>query len=166
MANLLNNFNIGQDVSIQITDDQGNTRDITDFGHLIDFSWKAETQELKVIPVTNGGRPIYNTIWQGVSGTFKWTRFNNAGQYFVIALMNNFYSLHLLPKFTIQVTVLNHDGSVDSYIATNAVFLNPSMGQFVADKEVMYEMSFKADNFVSAVGAPALPPTQASPLGF
>lgn len=152
MALTINNFNIGQDLSVVIQSDSGLVIPACTLGLLMDFDVTADDVMLKIVPICNGGMPIYNTIWQGWSGKLTFTRFNGAITNMIAQLMNDFYNSGAMPHFSISCSVLNRDNSVDQYLFTGVVWTKPTFGNFKADKEVDQTLNFQAQNMIATAG--------------
>ena len=78
--------------------------------------------------------------------------------------MNNYYYLHQLPSFSLVLTVLNRDSSVDEYLFSGMVLTSPTWGSARGDKQVDQEIHFNFQN--CKIVSPNAPALGASPLSF
>ena len=145
MANLtINGFNVGTDITLAISDSIGDIFVSEDLGYLTEFDSTADDTPLKVVPIDNGGIPIFQTIWSGVSGSMIFVRNGPAFGQLIIDLMNAYYLAGIIPQFNIAVNVRNRDGTIDEYLYTGAQFSKPSFGNFRGIKEVDMKVAFVA----------------------
>jgi hypothetical protein len=152
-------FNIGQDVSLSLQHlESGVVIPITAFGHLMEFDATQEDRDLIIIPITDGGKPKLNVVYQGWSGHMIFTRVNGIFTGLFAALEANFYNARQLSHFAIQATVLNRDGSTDQYLWSNTILHRATGGNWRADKEVDQRVEFRADSMVVTGGAGAIIP--------
>jgi hypothetical protein len=151
----LSGFNVGTDVSVTISDIYGDVFPADLLGHLMEFDSEAEDTELKIIPITNGGRPIYQTIPGGHSGNMMFTRVNGNFQAMVNELYNAYHDVGLITQLSITANVLNRDGTVDEYLWSNAQLKKPRFGNFHATKEVDMRLGFSASVLTITGGASA-----------
>lgn len=140
----VNGFNVGTDVSVAITDNYGDSFTADQLGYLMDFESESEDVPVKITPVTGGGVPIYQTLWNGISGSMSFTRSSAAFQQMFIDLMNAYFTNGVIPQFTISVNVRDRAGSIDEYLYTGVQFEKPRFGNYKATKEVDMKMNFKA----------------------
>lgn len=148
MANTISGFNIGTDLSVVISDQFGDIFPAELLGHVMEFDSESEDTELKIVPITNGGVPVYQTIWSGVRGRIMFTRTNGALTNMVIALMSAYHDAGLIPSFSITGTVMNRDGSIDEYMWTGVQWVRPRFGNFRATKEVDEQLEFRASRII------------------
>lgn len=161
---LPNAFNIGTDISGVISDDTGVTRNLDEFGHLVEVEARGAQHDVKISPISRGGIPLFQTLWAGGNGHLKYTRVFGALSYLWSAMMNNYYYLHRLPNFSMVLTMLNRDASVDEYLFSGMVLTSPTWGTGRGDKEVDQELHFNFQN--CRVVSPNGPALGASPLSF
>ena len=159
MPFVINGFNVGQDISISIQDDTGVVVDSSQLGHLMEIDATMEDTELRVIPISNNGLPLFDTLYHGWSGRMTFTRMNGALDNLLTALENNFFNTGRRQKFTLNCTILNRDGSVDQYVFTQVTLSRGGFGNFRADKEVDQVFSFRAQNLINTSGV--VPPVGA-----
>ena len=149
MAPKINGFNIGQDAQITITADNGQAFPAEQLGHLMEFEADWDDTEIKVVPITHGGKPLYDVIPHGITGRMSFTRMNGALSAVFADLMNDFYDNGLRHKFKISVRVLNRDGTVDTYLFDECSISKAKFGNFRADKEVDQSFSFRSQNMTT-----------------
>ena len=159
-----NDFNIGKDVSGQIADDTGTSRNFIQIGHLLQLRIMQHERLVKTTPITNGGIPLHETIWESGELHFQWQRARGNVEFMTLTAANNFFLLDLRPNFTVNWFVSNKDGSVDSFQAIGCKMTRPELGAFSADKEVSQSQIF-AYTQATLVG-PNAPALGASPLSF
>jgi hypothetical protein len=152
MAITVNGYNIGTDASFAITDQYGDIFLDSDMGYLMDFDSESEDSTLKVVPITTGGLPIYQTIWSGVTGSLMFTRFGPSFQQMMMYLMATYYNSGVIPQFSLALLVRNRNGSTDQYRYAGFQFSRPKFCNFRATKEVDMRSYFKASS-VQAFGA-------------
>lgn len=152
-------FNIGQDVSVTMQHNESGVIIPTFLlGHLMEVDATQDDTILKVIPITNGGRPKLNTVYYGWTGHMMFTRYNGNLTALLAALEKNFYNFRQMSHFTIQATVVNRDGTTDQYTWTNAVLSRGTFGNWRADKETDQRIEFMSEAMEQTGGAGALIP--------
>jgi hypothetical protein len=145
MANVnLLGYNVGTDASVTISDQFGDVFPADLLGHLMEFDSESEDTELKIIPITNGGVPIYQTIPGGYMGNMQFARVNGNFQAMVSELWNAYHQQGLITQLSLTLNVLNRDGSVDEYLWSNMQIKKPRFGNFRHEKEVDMRMGFSA----------------------
>ena len=150
MANILvNGLNIGTDISVTISDNYGDVFTDADIGNMMSFNVSMDMHMLKVTPITNGGKPIYRSIPNGLSGTMEYVRVNGNITSIFTVLYAAFYNAGLLPTFTITVTVINRNGTTDEYIFPEVVFHTPDFGRFDGISEVRQKIDFSGPEILS-----------------
>lgn len=152
MALTINGFNVGTDLGMTISDNYGDIFQAETLGRLIEFDCIAEDAPLKVTPIDNGGVPIYQTLWNGLSGTITFVRGGPIYGQLFIDLANLYYGSGIIPQFTIATEVRNRDGSADEYLLTGVQFTKPSFGNFRSLKEVDMKLNFNA-SLLEATGS-------------
>lgn len=144
----INGFNIGQDVSVSIADDLGNSFPADILGLLMEVDARATDTMIKVTPISGGGRPLFARIPAGWSGRMTFTRTNGSLQNLIAGLESAFYNGGIIIQYNFSMNVLNRDGTVDRYTFVNAQFEKPSFGAFRADKEVDVPIEFVASELI------------------
>lgn len=137
-------FNTGVDSAIIIADAFGDVFPAEALSHLMEFDAESEDVELKIIPITGGGVPIYMTIWAGIRGHLMFTRVSGAMQSLILELMSDYFDSGLIRYFSITQNVQNRDGSIDGYLYSGVQFVRPRFGNFRATKEVDMRLEFRA----------------------
>lgn len=141
MANL-QGFNIGTDASVTVTDSYGDSFPIDELGLMMNFESDYDDAEIKVVPITGGGIPIFQTTWAGGHGMIGFTRRNGNLEQMVLELVAAYHRLGLIPQFTLMTNVLNRDGSIDETIYTGVQWNKPKFGRYAALKEVDQGLGF------------------------
>lgn len=154
-ATIINGFNVGSDVSFVLQDQFGDVLSAAMLGHLTEFDSESEDVPVKITPITTGGIPIFQTIWNGVRGHMRYTRVNGVFQQTFSDLMAAYYAVGVIPQMTLQAKVRNRDASVDSYIFLGLQMTRPRFGNFVSTREVDMRVEFRASTMVSLTGAGA-----------
>lgn len=149
-------FNIGIDASVTISDQYGDLFPAEALGHLIDFDWSSEDTILKVTPITNGGVPIFQTIWNGVTGSMKLARVNGNYQGMISELMDAYHTAGLMVQLGMSVNILNRDGTIDEYLISNMQLHKCQFGNYNAMKEVDMTTQFSASLMTVQGGATPL----------
>lgn len=149
---IINGFNVGTDVNFILQDQFGDVLSAAMLGHLIEFESQSNDKPLEVTPITTGGIPIYQTIWNGVSGDMRFARVNGVFQQVFSDLMAAYFTAGIIPQMTLQTQVRNRDGSVDTYMHVGLQFSKPRFGSFVSTKEVDMRVSWMASTMVSKTG--------------
>lgn len=147
-------FNIGTDIGVAVTDNFGDSFPIDALGHLMDFDSKADSSIIKITPITRGGKPIFQTVWNGGTGSIQLTRVNGNLQAMTLELMSAYHQTGIIPVFSIQTSILNRDGTIDEYLYTGVQWETPDFGNFRALKEVDQRMAFMWSDCVKTGGAP------------
>ena len=157
MAFTINNsFNIGTDISGVLSDAYGDNIPLVDIGNLMSIDVTFDMHQLKITPITNGGRPIYLSIPNGLTGTMDFTRYNGAMTAMFTKLYEAFYGGGLLPHFSLMLSVLNRSGTVDEYIIPQLVFDTPDFGKFTGIEDVTQSLKFSAPTMISTGGGATL----------
>jgi hypothetical protein len=159
-----NDFNIGKDVSGVISDDTGASKSFIEIAHLLQFSVVQHERLVKSTPITNGGIPLIETIWEDGEIHLMWERARGNVEFMVMQAAANFFALDLRPNFTVNWFVQNKDGSQDSFQAIGCKITRPELGKFSADTKVNQSQIF-AFTRAFLVG-PNAPPLGASALSF
>ena len=142
MTVMIQGYNVGTDVAFEVVDNYGDTFIDSSLGYLEDFSTSAIDQALKITPITLGGVPVHQTIWNGGRGSLMYTRFGPAFQQLFMDLAASYHVSGAIPQFTMSVSVRNRDATVDSYLYTGVQFTSPSFGNFRATSPVDMRASF------------------------
>lgn len=145
-------YNIGTDLGVSVSDNYGDQFPLDALGLVMDFDSKAHSSIIKVTPITNGGRPIFQTVWQGGDGRISFTRQNGNLQSMVTELMDAYHNSGIIPVFSLATSILNRDGSIDEYLYTGVQFETPDFGNFAAMKEVNNGLSFMWGDCVKTGG--------------
>jgi hypothetical protein len=136
-------FNVGTDVSFTILSNYGDLLTPAIMGYLTDFESSSRTIKLSVNPITTGGVPVHQTIWNGGSGTMAFARTGPNISAVMIELSDAYHDGGLIPQFSISANVRNRDSSVDAYLYTGVQFDDPRHGDFRATKEVDQRFTFR-----------------------
>ena len=151
------NFNIGQDISVILQHlESGVIIPAAVLGLMTEFDANQEDTVLKVIPITNGGRPLLNTVYYGWKGHMMFTRNNGNLTALLATLEANFFNATQLAHFSIQTTVINRDGTTDQYLFQNAVLSRGTQGNWRADKETDMRVEFDASSMIVTGGLGAI----------
>lgn len=145
-------FNIGTDLSIAISDQFGDLFGAQLLGNLMEADAESEDTEIKIVPLTGGGVPIYQTIWSGMRGHIMYTRSSGSLSRMIIDLMSAYHDQGLLPQFAMTWAVLNRDGTVDEYLFSGVQWIRPRLGNFRATKEVDERLEFRASRLTGVGG--------------
>lgn len=138
----VNSYNVGSDLSFVITDDLGDVFVDASMGFLEDFETHADDNVLKITPITTGGRPIYQTIWDGGNGRLSFTRFGPSFQQMFMDLQSAYHGSGIIPQFSMLTSVRNRDGSIDEVLYDGVQFSKPGFGSFHATREVKMPLMF------------------------
>jgi hypothetical protein len=153
VATIINGFNVGTDVTFTLTDQFGDVLSASMLGHLIEFESQSNDKTLEVTPITTGGIPIYQTVWNGITGDMRFARVNGVFQQVFSDLMSTYFVAGIIPQMTLQTRVRNRDGSVDTYIHVGFQFSKPRFGSFQATREVDLRVSWSASTMIAKSGA-------------
>ncbi len=151
-STIINGFNVGTDVSWVLQDQFGDVLPASSFGHLIEFESQSNDKTIEVTPITTGGIPIYQTVWNGINGDMRFARANGRFTQMFSDLMSSYYIGGIIPQMNLQARVRNRDGSVDTYMFVGFQFSKPRFGSFQATREVDMRVSFMASTMVSKSG--------------
>lgn len=138
----LQGFNIGTDAAVVVTDNFGDSFPIDQLGLMMDFESDYDDAEIKIVPITGGGVPVFQTVWAGGHGRIGFTRRNGNLEQMTLELVQAYHSIGLIPIFTMLTSVLNRDGSIDERLYTGVQFNRPRFGQYRALKEVDQAVQF------------------------
>lgn len=145
----INGYNVGTDVSIAFQDSYGDSFTSDQLGYLMDFTSESEDVKTKITPITGGGKPVYQTLWNGVNGSMMFTRVGPAFQQMFMDLMAAYFNNGIITQFTMSVNVRNRNGSIDEYLYTGLQFERPRFGDFRSTKEVDMRVSFSASQMTA-----------------
>jgi hypothetical protein len=137
-----NDFNIGKDVSGRIFDDTGVSRNLAEIGHLLMFGVELKDSIVKTRPISNGGINLFETLWEGCDIHLRFTRARGNIEYITMQAMANFFALDLRPNYSISWSILDRNGTVDTFLATGLKLTSPNLGSFSGDKDVEQELRF------------------------
>lgn len=158
MAFLTNGFNIGTDISLTITNNYGDILPLDFLGLVMEFDSESLDRELDVVPISDGGVPLFMTIPAGWRGRMMFTRTNGRFQEFWAEIFNAYHQNGIIPIWTLIASVLNRDGGIDDYLYSGAQFSKPRPGNYRSEKEVDMQMEFRASLMTSTgVVVPVLP---------
>lgn len=145
MSNIFDrsDFNVGQDVSLIIRSNSGKTWSADQLGHLTDIELDFDDHEVSVKAMTNGGRPLHQTLPHGLTGKVSFARFNGELSKLLIERQSNFYDNGILGKYTFQFQVRNRDGSIDTYSVRSVAISKGKLLGAKADKEIDQGFSFR-----------------------
>jgi hypothetical protein len=146
-------FNIGTDASVSAEDNFGDSFPLGALGRLMTFESDVDDAEVKIIPIDNGGVPIFQTVWSGGHGMIGFTRLNGNLEQMIIDLMTAYHSFGIIPEFTVFSSILNRDGSIDERMYKGVQFNKPKFGRFAAIKDVDQGLGFSFGRVVSTGGA-------------
>lgn len=150
---VINGFNVGTDLSFVLQDQFGDVLSASMLGHLVEFESQSNDKSLEVTPITTGGIPIYQTVWNGITGDMRFARVNGAFQQTFSDLMSSYFIAGIIPQMNLQVRVRNRDGSVDTYLYLGFQFSKPRFGSYQAVREVDVRVSWMASTMISKSGA-------------
>lgn len=148
-------FSIGTDIGVAISDNYGDNFPVDSLGHMMDFDSAATSSVIKIVPITNGGKPIFQTVWEGGTGKIRFARVNGNLQAMVLELMDAYHSSGIIPVFSIATSILNRDSTIDEYLYTGVQWNTPNFGNYAAMKEVDQNLDFMWSNCVKTGGASA-----------
>lgn len=158
----LNGYNLGTDVSMTLQHvESGVVLPAALLGHLMEFQFDQEDQVIRVVPITNGGKPLYNVVYMGWRGHAMFTRVNGALTAILAATEKDYFDNGHLNHFNMLATVLNRDSTVDQYMFTAGVLSRHQGGNFRADKEVDQRIEFNFQRMALTAGYAALLPIAA-----
>jgi hypothetical protein len=155
MAVNLFGYNVGTDSNVTISDAYGDIIPADLLGHVMDFEMESEDTELKIVPISNGGVPIYQTIPGGYRGKCSLARVNGNLQAMVAELWNAYHSQGLITQLSISQNVLNRDGTIDEYLWSNVQIAKPRFGNYRHEKEVDMSFDIRASVLTVVGGATA-----------
>lgn len=148
MALTINSFNVGSNLSVQISDDFGDIFSADQLGHLTDFDATSEATVITIRPITNGGKVIHRRIPGGWIGRLMFERYSGAMINLIAGLDALFYATGLDPAFAIGCVILNPDGSTDKYTFTQVKFNRESFGNFRGNSNVPQSLPFNAQELI------------------
>lgn len=161
----LNGYNVGTDISVTISNDLGDVFPANNIGHMMRFESTFIFEELKIVPISNGGRPLFESIPNGITGSMEFTRYNGAQVGIWAALQSAFYDSGVLPHWTILAAVTNRDLTVDDYVWNGVVFSRPQFGNFDGIRDVTQSLEWSASYLSTPANFAALVPALGSMIG-
>src|SRR6185312_1608192 len=142
MAVTVNGYNVGTDSSLTVLDSFGDVFMSDDLGYLMSFESEATDQMNKITPISQGGVPILQTIWNGGTGSLMYTRFGPSFQQLFLDLASAYHDSGTIPQFQVSLNVKNRDGSIDEYLYAGVQFTRPRFGTFRGIREVDMRVDF------------------------
>jgi hypothetical protein len=148
----VNGVNVGEDLDLSLRDDKGAVVSAWQLGHLLEFSANPDDMLIKVTPITNGGRVVFDRVPGGWNCSVQFAR--NTGQIasLIAAMDYNFYNFGRHPYFTAFTSILNRDNSVDQYSWTRLVIHKGGFGGFRKGREVEQPLQFACQELLNASG--------------
>jgi hypothetical protein len=132
----INGFNLGTDVRFAIKDDFGDVFSDAMLGHLTSFDIRTVDQVVKVTPITQGGVPVNQTVFNGVTGSMRFVRTGPNFSRFVLDLVDAFHDGGIISQLSIAWQVKNRDQTIDQYMITGGQITSPDHGRFAGLREV------------------------------
>lgn len=142
--------NKGQNVSITITTDTGQVIPAASLGLVMEFECKLENSKTKLTPISHGGKTRKRNQPEGWNGSIKFARVNGNVMRFVLAYVQHFRKTGNTRLFSLNVTILNPDGTTDEYLIQNCSLGDFDAGTWTANKEVEQVLPFEAEDCVEA----------------
>jgi hypothetical protein len=133
--------NSGKDVSVIITDSNGNQVAGAQIGILTHFSIGADYSQSETKSIINNGAVYYEAIPHGLKCSMKFSRTNSALQDMENSYRQNSYNGNQL-SYTIQFMIQNRDGSINTGQLVNCKPHNWNLGEYVADQDVTQSVDF------------------------
>ena len=130
--------------SVAISDAYGDVFPAEALGHLTDFNWASTDVLLTCVPISNGGVPIFQTIWQGVSGSMTFCRTNGLYAKIVAELMRAYHTQGIITQFSSSVEILNRNGTLDEYLLSGLQIHKNTFGNFRGIREVDFSFQWAA----------------------
>lgn len=146
-------FNIGTDIGVAVSDNYGDAFPIDALGHMMDFDSIAASSMIKITPITRGGKPLFQTVWNGGSGHIQFSRVNGNLQAMTLELMAAYHNAGIIPVFAMSTSILNRDGTVDEYLYSGVQWETPHFGNWRALKEVDMRLEFLWTDCIKTGGA-------------
>lgn len=146
MAAVVGDINVGQDLSVSFQTDTGQVIAADTLGLVMRFSAKAENEKIKKTPISHGGKPRRRSIPNGWNGSVKIMRVNGNVTAFGASLMNDFHEAGKMRLFSISVSIVNRDDSLDEYLFQSCSLGDFDFGDWEANKEVEQEINFEAES--------------------
>lgn len=148
---IIGDFNLGQAITIIITDSNGNSFDLGSLGLLMKFSGKADDKLIEVDSISNQGRPAKKGIPRGYKGSITWARRNGSLAKLMLAAARDFFSgAGVLTLYTMGVVIANDDGSADKNTFTGTTLYNFDFGSWESNKEVNQSIEWAAQECLDA----------------
>ena len=133
-----NQFNIGKDVVIDVTTQQGTQQ----FLIVTEFGSKQRTKNVEVHALDGSVR--FAELPAGWEGTIHFDRGSEALDIFIATLEANYYGGVPIQTATITETITEVDGTVTQWQYTGVVFVYEDAGQKKGDDKIMQRLGFKA----------------------
>jgi hypothetical protein len=142
-------FNLGNEVQLDLVLSTG---EFIDLGGLTDFEAEPVTGVQTSKPLTEGGRTIRRTIYDGWKGSFKFDRQSNAMDTLHQRLEQNYLDGNSELYFQITQTIRNpKTGAVNQYQFEEVCVYMKDGGKFRADEKVSQSMEFMASRRMQLV---------------
>lgn len=135
----VNNFNVGRDFTIQITNYDGINKNFT---LMTAFSKKQETHSIKIMGMD--GTVRFLELPAGWNGSFSVDRQNRDLDDYFAKLETDYYSGLNVQAITITETIQEVDGSTSQYRYTGVVFKLDDAGNVSGDKQVAMKVAWSA----------------------
>lgn len=148
---IVGDFNLGQAITLIVTDDTGASFNVSNLGLLMKFAAKADDKLVEVDSISNQGRPAKKGIPRGYKGSFMWARRNGTLARLILTKARNFFQgAGVMTLYTIGAVIANDDGSVDKYTFTGTTLYNFDFGTWESNKEVNQAIEFASQECLLA----------------
>ncbi len=146
LTDIVGDYNKGQNIILSITTDTGQVIPAAALGLVMKFDLKLENTKQKLVPISHGGIARKRNIPEGWMGSIRWARVNGNVMRFVLTLVNDFRKTGNIRLFSLNITVVNPDGTTDEYLAKNCTIGDFDSGSWEANKEVEQELPFECED--------------------
>jgi hypothetical protein len=141
--------NTGKDVSVTITDSQGNQYTGAQLGIMTHFEVKAKYSLPETKSIINNGAVFYESIPHGLTCMMKFSRYGNGLEQFEQNYRNNSNNGIML-SYTIQYQTVNRDNTVNT---SQLSFCKPhdwDLGAYQADQDVTQSVTWECTDTTAA----------------
>lgn len=147
-TDIVGDHNKGQNISISITTDTGQVIPAASLGLVMKFSSKLINDKQKLTPISHGGKTRVRNLPEGWQGDIEWARVNGNVKRFVLAYVNYFRETGNIRLFSLNVTILNPNGTTEEYLYKNCSLGDFDAGSWEGNKHVTQGLPWEAEDCV------------------
>lgn len=141
VTSLNDGFNVGQQISLNLTDALGNNYDM---GRITRFSHTSKGTELESKTIVKNGYVDHKDMREGWTGEVVVDRTNGKWDALEAAQEQSFHAGGGQLYFTLKATIVNDDGTIDVLQFIRCAFKMTTAGNWSLDEKVEQTITFRA----------------------